>query len=140
MRTAFKRSDSTKRVMHNKRKAMTQRIKKKSNYDQILYRYQFPDTVAYLLENRRDVYATLAKLKMLQNQTDRNGYLAKANDILPKLRKMIAGLEAGFRDWLKECKVEKEEIFKGFIEFSEKKGMLVSLEEVQNLDANSKEQ
>lgn len=138
MRSQLKRSDSNKRVAVHKRKAMAHRVKKKSHYDQILYKYQFPDTLSFLLENRRDVYTTLAKLRLLQNQLADNGYADKADSIIPKLRRMMVNWEDAFVIWMKEGAEEKEAYVNGFIEFADKKGMRVTHEEAKNMDQCSR--
>jgi hypothetical protein len=114
---------SPRRNNQAKRKAMILRVKKKGNFEQIIYRYQFPDHPHYLTEARRETYAYLTKLRVLQTHLWRNGYLAKATDLIPKIRKLISNWTNCYETWLGEQEREKQRLLEGFITYAETRGI-----------------
>lgn len=127
-------TNNHKRNNQAKRKAMVLRVKKKGNFEQIIYQYQFPDASMYLAEARREVYAYLTKLRLLQTHLWRNGYLSKANDLIPKVRKLIANWTKCYYTWLEEQAHGKMRKVKGFISFAESRGLAIS---AQDLDTSA---
>lgn len=124
-------SQSPKRNNQVKRKAMILRVKKKGNFEQIIYRYQFSDNYYYILEARREVYAYLAKLRVLQTHMWRNGYIAKAHDLIPKIRKLITNWSSSFETWMEDQEKEKQKIIAGFITYAETRGLNISTGDLQ---------
>lgn len=123
-------TQSPKRNNQGKRKAMILRVKKKGNFEQIIYRYQFPENSHFILEARREVYAYLTKLRVLQSHLWRNGYIAKAHDLIPKIRKLITNWSGCFETWMSDQEKEKQRQIAGFITYAESRGLAITPDEL----------